>query len=110
MTHCAGPHALIPGGQSCIVGTKKRENTKSIQTIFFSFREPFLLWSSAGWPEQHVEPLTEFRGELRVERKPWLGWVLLFCDLQGRGLYFQMRRYQSEVEMPGELVQKISDD
>lgn len=83
---------------------------KAFKLFSFHSGSLFLLWSSAGWPEQHVEPLTEFRGELRVERKPWLGWVLLFCDLQGRGLYFQMRRYQSEVEMPGELVQKISDD
>lgn len=50
MPHCAGPHALIPAGQSCIVGIKKRENTKSIQTLFFSFEEPFcfveLCWAA----------------------------------------------------------------
>lgn len=68
------------------------------------------MWSSAGRPEQHVELLTEFRGELRVERKPWLGWVLLVCSLQGSGLYFQVGDNQSKAEMPGELVQKISDD
>jgi len=86
MTYCVWPHTLIPRGQSGIVGTKKSENTKSIQTIFFYLGSLFLLWSSAEWPDQHVEPLTEFKGELRAEI--WVVWLLRFCNLQGRGFIF----------------------
>lgn len=61
---------------------------KAFKLFSFYLGRLFLLWSSAKWPDQHVGPLTEFKGELRVERKSWLMWVLVFCNLQGRGFIF----------------------
>lgn len=61
---------------------------KAFKLFSFYLGSLFLLCSSAKRPDQHVEPLTEFKGELRAERKPWLAWFLLFCSLQGRGFMF----------------------
>lgn len=75
-----GLHTLIPGGQSCIVGTKKSENTKSIQTIFFLFGQPFCFVEL--WPDQHAEPRTELEVSWEQEES-WLVWT--FCTSEGRG-------------------------
>lgn len=85
---------LVPRGQSCIVRTKKSENTKSISTIFFLLESFF--FCCAELLTQNVEPIPKFKGELKVGRKSWFVQFLLFLQVTRKGfLYFYMRHYQS---------------
>lgn len=95
-----GLSTLPPRGQSCIVETKKCENTKSIQTIFFLFGS--LLWSSAKQPAQCVEPLAEFKGELGVEGNHKL--FGFFAAYKEGCLYFYRGQYQCQARMPGYVL------
>lgn len=105
MTHCVWPVSSCSRGQSCIVRTKKSENTKSISTIFFLLESFF--FCCAELLTQNVEPIPKFKGELKVGRKSWFVQFLLFLQVTRKGfLYFYMRHYQSQAKMPRELAQK----